>query len=136
MTAWRVGAWKLGAWRGTAWAVNAPTPPTPAPSTGGGGGWYGPHSYKRKRLRQNIDQWVDEMYAEIVAADLPKAIKQEAGKIVRPFVDERRQKIPEPEKVDWAALRSEASAIRSLYELWVRVMDEEEEEEILFLMMH
>lgn len=114
------------------------TPPTPTPAIGGGGGaWYGPHSYKRKRLGRKVEEWVDEMYAEIVASKLPKEVKREAGAIVRPFVEQSKQKVPEPGKVDWAALSLEMDAVRAIVRIWEREFrEEEEEEEMFFLTLH
>lgn len=56
------------------------------------------------------------MYADLTAKEMPKEVRKEAASIVRPFADVRG--VPEPQKVDWAALAEEAAVTLELISLW------------------
>ena len=71
-----------------------------------------------KHLRYILDKVVSEYYGEIIAADLPQAVKREAAAIVKPFVDKKTQGIPKPEVVDWVALQRDADSIGALLQIW------------------
>lgn len=112
-----------------------PTPPTPTPGGGGGaggGGWYpkthayGRANWRKKKWDQQVTAWVDasasEMYADLTASDMPKAVRKEAAALVRPFSESKG--IPNPQVVDWDALAADASAVLELLSLWRREADD------------
>lgn len=101
---------------------------TPTPSTGGGGG--GINWQRRRKLKKRIDDeirdWVDALVAKRTTEPTPQIV----GASVAPYVAER--------VVDWAALRRDADAVGALLSEWnaqvrQREIDDDDEE---FLMMH
>lgn len=114
------------------------SPPEAPASIGGGGGGGGSPSFHRKRAGQSVREWVDELYAELTAPEMPKSVKREAGRIVRPFAEAAKAKVPAVSAVDWDALVEEAQKVRALLDLWERTVQEadlgDEEEEMAAIM--
>jgi hypothetical protein len=97
----------------------------PPASLGGGGGGYGTPSWKRRKIDQDIVEWVEEIHAELSAPEAP-AVSVEVAEAVRPFVAKNA--------IDWKALRKDAEATRKLLEAWQRQLSEMEEEDLWLLM--
>lgn len=122
------------AW-GDSWGVIT-AQPQPGGVAGGGGSGYS--SIRRKRVDQSVREWVDELYAELTAPAMPKSVRREAGRIVRPFAESAKAKVPAVSAVDWDALAEEAQKVRALLDLWERTVHEadlgDEEEEMAAIM--
>ncbi len=130
-----MNAW--GSSFGVSWGVSfgSSTPtPTPTPAVGGGGG-------KGSRLDKRVSKWVDEsakdLYAKLIAKDMPKAVRREAAAVVKPFVtEERKAKVPAIETINWQAVwEGERAALQAILERQI----EEEDEMILihyYMTMH
>jgi len=88
-----------------------------------------------EHLRYILDKVVSEYYREIVASDVPLAIKREAAAVVRPFVDRKTQGIPNPGVVDWAALQRDAGSVGTILQIWhEEIQDEIDREDEEFMM--
>ena len=117
---------------------------SPAP-TGGAGGGAGRHVYRRRKwreVRNIIDDGLQEVYADMLDAGLPRDVMGEAVKLVKPFADKkaRFKAQPKASEVDWAAMERDAQLARQLIDIhtryiadiaWARLL--EEEDEILLL---
>lgn len=73
-----------------------------------------------------MDRVVSEYYAELTDEDVPKAIKTEAAKIVKPYANDKKAV---PEKINWAALQQDAETMIRLLELYQRERELEDDEE-------
>lgn len=115
------------------------TPPVAGGGGGPGGGgriWYQGRRRKRrledqplKHLEAILDSVIREYYEDILESDASKAEKAQAGRIVKPFVDAKDSKLrltPDPEAVDWTALKADVIQARKLLELWVEAVRERE----------
>lgn len=116
----------------------------PAATTSGSGHpvyWQGKRKKRKlvdqpnKHLEYILHKVVSEYYRDIVESDLPKEVKKEAAKVVRPFVDKKVQGIPKTNSVDWIALQRESDRIGLLLEIWNEelIAAEIDDEEILLL---
>lgn len=117
---------------------NDTPPPTNNIPIGGAGHpasiYWGVKKHKRftKNLNWLMDRVVSEYYAELTDNDVPKAIKTEAAKIVKPYADDKKDV---PQKVNWAALQKDAEAMIRILELYQRERDLEDDEE-RWMMLH
>ena len=90
--------------------------------------WQGKRRKKRLsdqpnlQLRKLLDTVVAEYYGDLVESDVPQSVKEQAAKIVKPFVQRaaKLQAVPPVEKVNWKALQRNASQVRELLNLWKR----------------
>ena len=117
---------------------------TPAP-TGGAGGGAGRPIYRRRKwreVRNVIDEGLQEVYADMLDAGLPRDVMGEAVKLVKPFADKaaRFKKQPKVSEIDWKAMQRDAQLARQLLDIheayigrlaWAQLL--EEEDEILLL---
>lgn len=132
--------------------LSSDTPSVIVTTPGGGSGYpVGPSVYwqnrgklkKRKLLDENVTEWVEELYAELTAPDIPKIARREAGKVVKEFAD-TKAKVPQPGMVDWQALSLESRSVQGLIELWRKQFEdaletrqaEEDEQVVMMLMEH
>lgn len=116
-----------------------------APVSVGVGGGSGRPVYKRRKwreLRNVVDEGLQSVYEDIIAAGLPREVTAEAVKAVKPFADKaaRFKSVPKASEVDWAAMERDVQLGRTLLEIyeqyvgevaWARML--EEEDEILLL---
>lgn len=123
---------------GAGTSTGAPVTPTPPGSGPGGGGriYYQGRRRKRtleeqplKHLEHILDTAIREYYEDILESDATRAEKAEAGRIVKPFTEKRDAKLrltPDPDAVDWTALKADVIQARKLLELWIEAVRERE----------
>lgn len=114
----------LASW-GSSWGAAAPAPVDEAIDVGGGRVYYqGQRKHKyRKRLGENVRDWVDKLYEDLTAPEMPAAVKQEAAKVVKPHSETPKAQVPAVSSVDWGAISGEARAVNSLLALWEREVE-------------
>lgn len=103
------------------------TPPVETIPMGGSGWPVAYHQGKRKKLtlkdqpdkhiRSILDKVVSEYYGEIVDSDVPKSVKADAARIVKPFA-KGSAAVPMEAQVDWAALNRDADAVNAILAIW------------------
>jgi hypothetical protein len=86
--------------------------------------------FPNKHLESILNEVVEEYYAEIIASDLPREVKQEAAEVVRPFAKKTRGY---PRQIDWTALKLEADRVSLLIQIYQEELNEDDDE---FMMMH
>lgn len=77
----------------------------------------------KKRLAENVREWIDEAYAEMTAPEAPREIRVAAAQIVKP-VAQSKAPIPAASQVDWGALAAEGQMVKELLALYERVETE------------
>lgn len=100
-----------------------PAPTGPVTVVGAGGGIYYQDQRRRKhkkRLQENVRDWIDEVYAELTAPEAPKAIRKEAAKVVKPLA-ESRAKVPAASTVDWSELVEQSQRVEQLLALYEKL---------------
>lgn len=106
-----------------------------------GGGVIYDHKYPRKhrkRLTENVREWIDEAYAEMTSPQAPAEVRKQAAEIVKPHADTKKA-VPTASSVDWSALAEEARKVEQLLSLYERIdaeyrrhrMEMEDEDAIL-----
>lgn len=77
----------------------------------------------RKRIAENVREWIDEAYAEMTSPQAPKEVRVAAAKIVKPVAN-TKYAVPRASQVDWSALVEEQQKIQQLLSLYEKVDSE------------
>lgn len=115
----------LASWGGS-WGAAAPAPVDEAIDVGGGRVYYqGQRKHKyRKRLGENVRDWVDKLYEDLTAPEMPPAVKQAAAKVVKQN-SASKASVPSPASIDWGAVAGEARAVNALLALWEQEVEKQ-----------
>jgi len=121
-----------------------PTPPV-TDYLPGGAGYPHKHSISAYVLptgrgtKKRIDDFINENMLDFykVAETLPRETQKKVDKLVKPYVEKKHKKevLPEPVYIDWAALEKDAQRVLALLALWEAQVQEWDDEEALLLLI-